>query len=300
MTKISVVVNTLNEEKYLLSCLASVKDFADEIVVVDMESEDDSSKIAKKNGAIVYSHKRLSYVEPARNFAIKKAAGDWILLLDPDEELSNSLRRKLLEIVDENSADYVRIPRKNMIFGKWMEYSRWWPDYNIRFFKKGKVDWSDEIHSIPITLGKGIDLEPKAEYALTHHHYESVEQYIERMNRYTTVQAINKVDSGYAFQWIDIVKRPSNEFLSRYFFGEGYKDGLHGLALALLQSFSELIVYLKIWQLQKFKEPSNLPVSTVIKIMNSNNKDFNYWQADTLLKEVGGLKHRIKRKFRLP
>ena len=298
MAKISVVINTLNEEKYLASCLESVKDFADEIVVVDMESEDKSIKIAKKFAAHVYTHKRLSYVEPARNFAIKKATGDWILLLDPDEEVQPELITKLRKIVEDNSADYVRIPRKNIIFGKWIEHTGWWPDYNIRFFKRGRVQWSDEIHSIPITKGKALDLEPKEDSAIIHHHYESVEQYVNRLNRYTSVQAKLQKEKGYKFQWTDLIKKPSNEFFSRYFAGLGYKDGLHGLALSLLQGFSELVIYLKVWQDEKFKE-QNIKVDAVIASVKETESDMHYWQADTLLKEVGGLRHRIRRKLRI-
>jgi (heptosyl)LPS beta-1,4-glucosyltransferase len=298
MNKISVVMNTLNDKKYLTTCLESVKDFADEIVVVDMESEDETVTIAKKFGAKVYSHKRLSYVEPARNFALKKATGDWILLLDPDEELQENLAKELKRIVESDSVNFARIPRKNIIFGKWMEHSRWWPDYNVRFFKKGMVDWGNEIHSIPITKGKGIDIEPNESLALLHHHYETIEQYITRLNRYTTVQAQNKFDSDYKLSWTDIISKPSNEFLSRYFAGDGYKDGIHGLALSLLQSFSELITYLKIWQLNKFKE-YKIQLNEVVTELKKAEKDMHYWQADTLLKTEGGLKHRIKRKFRL-
>lgn len=299
MAKISVVINTFNEEKHLQKCLASVKDFVDEIVVVDMHSEDKSREIAEKFGAKIYDFKHLSYVEPARNFAIHKATGDYILLLDPDEVVPKSLVDRLREIADNEEAQYVRIPRKNIVFGKWMEHSRWWPDYLIRFFKKGKVVWGDEIHSIPITTGKGIDLEAVESLALEHHNYESVEDYLVRLNRYTTVQAKRKYDDGYTFHWHDLIRKPMNEFLSRYFAGEGYKDGIHGLALASLQGFSELILYIKIWQLSGFKE-KKLAVSNVISVMKDAESDSNYWRADALLKEVGGLKHRIKRKFKLP
>jgi len=298
MSKISVVINTRNEEKHLAKCLESVKGFADEIVVVDMHSIDKSVEIAQKYGAKVYDYKPLDYVEPARNFGLQKATSEYILLLDPDEVVPKTLQKRLLEIVETNEADYVRIPRKNMVFGKWIEHSRWWPDYLIRFFKKGKVVWDDEIHSIPVTSGKGIDLPAKEEFAIEHHNYESIEEYIVRMNRYTTVQAKGKIDDGYKFQWHDLITKPSNEFLSRYFQGEGYKDGLHGLLLASLQSSSELVLYAKIWQLSGFKE-KKLDVTEVIQTMKQAESDMHYWEADTLLKEVGGLKHRIKRKFRL-
>ncbi len=297
MAKISVVVNTLNEEKHLAVCLSSVKDFADEIIVADMKSEDKTREIAEKYETKVFEFKRMGYVEPARNFAISKATGDWILILDADEQIPSTLAKRLQSLVEDDSADYVRLARKNILFNKWMQHSRWWPDYNIRFFKKGKVVWDDEIHSIPITSGRGIDLEAKEEFALVHNNYQTIEQYVDRLNRYTSIQAKSKVDKDYKFHWHDLITKPSNEFLSRYFQGEGYKDGLHGLAVSSLQAFSELVVYAKIWQLSGFKE-KKLHVSEIVETLKQTESDLHYWEADTLLKEVGGLKHRIKRKLK--
>lgn len=296
MTKISVVINTRNEEQNLPRVLESVKNFADEIVVVDMESTDKTVEIAKKVGAYVYSHKPTGYVEPARNYAIKKAKGDWILILDADEEITGDLAKKLKEIVfDKTFADYYRLPRKNIIFGKWIKHACWWPDYNIRFFKKGKVVWSEIIHSVPETYGKGIDFPVEETYAIVHHNYNSLEQYITRMNLYTTQQA--KLIGG-PFSWTDLIKKPVGEFLSRYFRGEGYKDGLHGLALSGLQAFSELVLYLKVWQNNKFKE-ENLNIKDVVSTMKESGSELHYWQADALLKEKGGLLQRVKRKFKV-
>jgi len=247
MSKISVVINTLNEEENLPRAMKSVKSFADEIVVVDMESIDKTRGIAKKHGAKVFSHKRMGYVEPARNFAISKSTGDWIFILDADEEIPSSLASKLKKLIKDSKVDYYGIPRKNLIFGKWMKHSRWWPDYNIRFFKKGAVTWENEIHSIPITMGTGDDLFAKEKYAIIHHHYQSIEQFVERMNTYTSVQAKEKKNDGYKFDWKDLIGKPVSEFNSRYFAGFGYKDGVHGLGVAGLQAFSELVLYLKLW-----------------------------------------------------
>lgn len=295
--KISAVITAIaGEEKYLDSCLASIKDLVDEIVIVDMSDSKTISEVANKFKAKVYKHDFVNYVEPVRNFGISKASGEWILILDPDEEAGSSLKSKLRQIIEDQNSDYVRIPRNNIVFGKALRHSRWWPDYNIRFFKKGKVSWENVIHSIPITEGIGIDLEARGEFAILHHHYDSIEQFVERMNRYTSIQADlkSKDDIG----WKDFISKPSAEFLSRYFAGEGYRDGIHGLALSLLQAFSELIVYLKVWQMKGFKE-ENLPANLVVRTIQENHKEFNYWENDTLLKLNGGIVPRVRRKLRI-
>lgn len=300
MAKISAVINTRNEEKNLPRAIASVKNFADEIVVVDMESTDKTVEVAKKYQARIFEHKYVGYVEPARNFAIKKASGDWILIIDADEELNPDLAAKLRKITEsKKSKDFYRVARRNIVFGRWLKHSRWWPDYNIRFFKKGAVSWSEVIHSVPETRGKGFDLAAKESYAITHHHYESIEQFVERLNRYTTEHAKLRKKDGYKFSWKDLIRKPAEEFMSRYFFGQGYKDGVHGLAVSFLQAFSELVLYLKLWQMEKFKE-QQLDLADVISEMRQTEKQMHYWQADALYKESGGLVSRIKRKFMLP
>lgn len=299
MARISVVINTLNEEKNLPKALASVRELADEVVVVDMKSDDKTQDVAKKGGAKVYEHKRMGYVEPARNYAIGKATGDWILILDADEELTSKLTEKLKGITKKPEADYYRLPRKNIIFGKWIKHSRWWPDYNIRFFKKGYVSWSEIIHSVPVTRGKGLDLPAEEDIAIIHYHYTSIEQYVERLNRYTSEHVKLKIKDGYKFEWPDLIKKPTGEFLSRYFQGEGYKDGIHGLALAGLQAFSELVLYLKVWQAQKFRKHKH-ELGELVEVMKDAESDVHYWQADALLKQGGGLIQRIKRRFKLP
>jgi len=298
VTKISVVITAISgEEKYLPLCLASIKNFADEVVIVDMSHEKLISEIGKKFKAKIISHEFVNYVEPVRNFGISKANGEWILILDPDEEIASTLARRMKEITQEGTIDYVRVPRKNIVFGKALRHSRWWPDYNIRFFKKGSVVWDEVIHSVPMTEGNGIDLEAKDGFAIMHHHYESIEQFIERMNRYTTVQAKLK-SKDYQFKWSDLITKPSAEFLSRFFAGEGYRDGIHGLTLSALQAVSELVLYLKIWGLQGFKD-ENLDMNDVISEFNKTKKEFNYWENDIKVRDGGGIIPRIKRKLRM-
>jgi (heptosyl)LPS beta-1,4-glucosyltransferase len=298
MGKISVVINTLNEEENLPRALASVDSFAYEVVVVDMHSEDKTVQIAKKAGARVFTHKREGYVEPARNFAISKAKGDWIFLLDADEEVPKSLVKELSRLSNED-ADYYAVPRKNIIFGKWIKHSNWWPDYNVRFFKKGAVEWDNAIHSVPLTSGKGADVEVKEELAIVHHHYTSVTQYLLRHERYSSVMAKEKRKKKEKFIWRHLISKPTGEFLSRYFAGQGYKDGVHGLVLAGLQGFVEFLTYVKLWELSKFPE-RELTASEVAKELKGAQKEINYWIADTKYKEEGGISNQIKRKFRLP
>lgn len=298
MAGLSVVINAQDVAEDLPQAIASVKKIADEIVVVDQDSTDNTPEIAKKLGAKVYKHEKVTHVEKARNFAISKASNEWVLILDPDEEIPPKLAGEILKIIKDPKADYYRIPRKNIIFAKWIKNSRWWPDYNIRLFKKGFVSWNEIIHAVPMTQGVGQDLDANEELAIVHHNYATVDEYIVRMNRYTSLQAEARLTEGYKFDWRDILTKPSNEFLSRYFFGEGYRDGLHGLALSLLQAVSEFLVFLKVWQLEKFAQ-KEVNLSDLVKVMRDQEKDLHFWQNDTLYKQSGNLSARIKRKFRL-
>ena len=275
--RISAVVNTINESENIFDCLKSLS-FCDEIVVVDMDSMDNTKEIAKQFTDRIYDHKAIGYVEPARNFAIKKALGEWILIVDADERVPRTLAAKLIEIADQNEIDFVRISRKNLLFGHWLQHSRWWPDYNVRFFKKGSVEWQDEIHSVPITYGTGVNLEAETGLALEHHHYRTIDEYFLRALRYSNQQSKELINSGYKFDPADLIKKPTGEFLSRFFAGEGYRDGLHGLIVALLQFFSILLIYLKVWQAEGSK-PVNERVFTPIWQTGfmEKFKEFRYW-----------------------
>lgn len=293
MAKISVVINTYNEEKNIERCLKSVADFGDEIIVVDMHSADQTVEIAKKYGAKVYFYEYACYVEPARNFALSKATGDFILLIDADEGIPDPLKIKLKEVAKEGKTDFVEIPRKNIIFNKWIKHSRWWPDFLVRFFRKGKVKFSDKIHIPPVTEGEKLKLEEKEDYALVHHNFQTISQFVERLNRYSDIQSEEIDEQGYQFKIEDLIIKPGNEFFSRYFQGEGYKDEIRGFALSVLQGFSEFIVYLKVWEKQGFKD---FRISQLNKTMQKTSRDLFYWQGKTTsnLKEKFLLKIKSK------
>lgn len=275
-SQISVVINTLNAENNIESAIRSI-DWADEIVICDMYSEDKTVEIAKKLGAKVFFHKKVEFVEPARNFAISKAVNNWILIIDPDEQIPEGLGKRLQEIADTmEQINFVKIPRKNIIFGKWMKTSMWWPDLNVRFFRKGAVSWTDKIHRPPAVSGEGLDLTPDEKWAIVHNHYNSVSQFLERMMRYTKVQAEELIKDGYKFNWQDLIKKPLSEFLGRFFVNRGFEDGLHGLALSLLQSFSFVIVYLRVWEMEGFKSQA-VTLPELRQVTKESGTEIEYW-----------------------
>lgn len=273
---VTVIIHTLNEEKNILRAIKSAQ-WANEILICDMHSEDKTVEIARKEGARIIYHEKTGFVEPARNFAISKATNKWIFILDADEEVPDTLVRKIAEITNsEDKADYVNIPRKNIIFGEWLQASGWWPDYNIRLFQKGKVTWSNKIHSKPETIGKAFDVPAQEELAIIHYHYNNISQYLVRLNQYTDVQAQELNEDKIVFSWKDVIHKPLSEFLSRYFVNYGYKDGFYGLALCLLQAFSFLVVYLKLWEIQKHNVQEIAPQMVYQEIKIAEKQIF-YW-----------------------
>lgn len=251
---ISVVVVNFNEGKKLKGCLKSIEDFADEIVVVDLGSTDDSEEVAKRFKAKFLKHDFVPYVELVRNFAVSQALGNWILVLDPDEAVSDSLKNRLKQVTSLTDYVAVNIPRKNIFFGKWIAHTNWWPDKHVRFFKKGKVSWSNKIHLYPEVDGNVLELESKEELAVIHYGYDNVRQFIERQNRYSNIEAKNRFDLGERFSWALFLWWPKREFLVRFIRHMGFLDGFHGLSLTFLMMIYKLIVAVKLWELERAKK----------------------------------------------
>lgn len=273
---ISAVINVRNEAENLNKCLRSLKDFADEIIVVDMKSTDNSVQIAQKYGAKLYSYKPMKYVEPARNFALSKATGRWIILLDPDEYLGKALKNELLKISQRSDIDFVHIPRKNYILGKWFRHSNWWPDYVIRFFRRGHVDWQKEIHSQPITKGNGLNLLDSEKLAIRHNNYTTLSQFVHRALRYSSVQAEELHKNDYKLKTSDFILRPIQEFNSRFFSAQGYKDGLHGLVFSVLQAFAIALIYIRLWEIEGASEKI-LSKDSFVSASQEATYEYSYW-----------------------
>lgn len=284
---ISAVINVRNEAENLEKCLKSISKLVDEIIVVDMQSTDGSDLVAKKYNANVYPYKPLKYVEPARNYGISKANGKWILLLDPDETLPLTLKRELLRITTRTDVDFVKIPRKNLIFGKWLRHSSWWPDYLIRFFRSGQVTWKKEIHSQPETRGEGLTLLDSEKMAIRHNNYPTVSQFVIRAIRYSGVQADELNEQGYKLKTSDFLLKPVQEFNSRFFASEGFKDGIHGLIFSLLQAFAIGLIYIRLWEKQGASDKV-LSKESFVSASQQSVFEYGYWFSKYFREEYSG------------
>lgn len=246
--KISAVINTYNEEKNIKECITSLS-WADEIIIVDMHSTDKTATIARKQGAIVYVHEKKDYVEPARNFALKKATNDWVFVLDADERVPKTLVNKIKTVIENNKITHVLIPRKNIILGKWIKHCAEWPNHQTRLFKKSLTVWTDLIHSQPIVSGKEYRLPANEQFAILHFYYSRIDEFLSTINIYSTEHANRLQKEGVTTTSIfNIIKTPIFIFLHRYIRAKGFKDGEIGFIHSVLMSFYYFLVYAKLWQ----------------------------------------------------
>jgi glycosyltransferase involved in cell wall biosynthesis len=250
ITFISAIVHTLNEEKMIAACLDSLF-WVDEIIVIDMHSDDKTVDLARKYTNKIFYHERVGYVEPARNFGISKATGDYILILDADERISPGLVGKLKNIAYSDKYDVVSIPRKNIIFGRWVRHTGWWPDSQQRFFKKGHIKWKNTIHSLPEASGRIFYMETVPENAIIHFNYANELAFIRRMKKYTDIEARNMHESNIRFNWKSMFISSKNEFISRYFKCKGFRDGRVGLELSILMGIYRIMSYLKLRDIER-------------------------------------------------
>jgi glycosyltransferase involved in cell wall biosynthesis len=280
---LSVVIITFNEEANLGRTLASVKplvaDGKGEIIVVDSGSTDRTVEIAKSFGAKVFVEEWKGFAAQ-KNSAIDKATGDWILSLDADEEIDPQLQRavhELLEALDGLSAlgkqagdhslseatsevgaiphaDFagLSIPRKNEFLGRWIRHGGFWPDPKLRLFRRGRGKFeSRAVHEDVQVDGTTRQIQSGA---LLHHSYPTLSDYIEHMNRYSSLGAemvVAKDDGKVRFSAINIVLRPLATFLYNYFLRLGFLDGREGLLLHLYHAVYVSWKYAKAWELSR-------------------------------------------------
>ncbi|MCX6793697.1 MAG: glycosyltransferase family 2 protein [Candidatus Gottesmanbacteria bacterium] len=294
---ISVVVSAYNEEATLNRCLSSVS-FADEIIIVDNSSLDKTAQIAGKFTKNVFKQPNLLMLNINKNYGFSKAKSDWILNLDADEEVPADLAREIQSAVAGNPKENgFWIKRKNIIFGKWINHGLWWPDKQIRLFRRVKGKFACvHIHEYIAVEGQVGQL--SAPYL--HYNYETVHQYLTKIDRASTSEALSLGDMHYQLAWYDAIRFPLSDFLKIYFAQSGYKDGLHGLVLALFQAFYSFTVFAKFWEMQKFSQRDLAPVA-VTRELERAGKETKYWMLTTQIAETNNIFNKIlwkiKRKF---
>jgi (heptosyl)LPS beta-1,4-glucosyltransferase len=290
---ISVVVSAYNEEKTLGRCLSSIL-FADEIIVVDNSSLDKTAEIAKKHKARLYRQPNQLMLNINKNFGFTKATSDWILNLDADEEIPKDLAVEIQKTIEANPPEFgFWIKRKNYSFGKWIAHGLWWPDKQLRLFRREKGKFPCvHIHEYIEVEGKTGELhEP-----YIHYNYESVHQYLGKIDRASTSEALSLKKMDYQLAWHDAFRFPLSDFLKIYFAQQGYKDGLHGIVLALFQAFYSFCVFAKFWEMQGFGERDIAP-SAITDELAKRAKEARYWGLTMTIAETKNIFTQIKGKI---
>jgi glycosyltransferase involved in cell wall biosynthesis len=249
---LSVAIITYNEETNIRRTLESVK-WAGEIVVVDSGSTDKTVAICREYTDKVIHQDWLGYARQ-KNLAIDQTSGDWILSLDADEPIEPALADEIRDIVlRPASFDGYRIPRKTFFLGKLVRYGGWYPDYNLRLFRKGKGRFEErlvhEALKVQGTVGS-------TRNSLLHYAYSDLASYMSSINKYSTLAVTMMAENGiddFKAGWINILFRPTLTFVLKYFFRLGFLDGKHGLVLNLFHSYYVFAKYAKAWEYKKKK-----------------------------------------------
>ena len=242
--RVSAVVITLDEEARLRGCLDSVA-WADEIVVVDAESTDKTVQIAREFTDRVVVRAWPGFAAQ-KNFALDQATGDWLLSIDADEEVSFELKTEILALLaGAPAADGYRIPRRNMMWGRWIRHGGLYPDWQLRLFRRGRGRFGERTVHESVTVEGSVD---RLRGHLVHQSYRDVTDFVTRSDRYATLAAEEAVRRGARIGARDLLLRPLGRFVSMYLLQRGFLDGRRGLLLAGLYAYYVFIRSAKIWE----------------------------------------------------
>lgn len=256
MPQISVVIITFNEEKNIERCLLSVKDVADDIVVVDSFSTDRTEEICEKHGARFIKHVFEGHIEQ-KNWAITQAKYPHVLSLDADEALSKELIHSILEVKSDWKYDGYYFNRLNNYCGKWIKHTIWYPDRKMRLLDSRKGSW------------KGVNPHDKYEMKvrtsvkhlkgnLLHYSFNSISEHINQVNKFSDIAAMAYYERGYKANFLKIIINPIWMFFRSYFFRLGFLDGHYGLKVSVTAAYGTYLKYLKLREitLKKISELS--------------------------------------------
>lgn len=266
-SEITVVINTYNEENNIVECIKSAKLLTDDIILIDTGSTDGTVSIARKMRVTTYDFPRSFYVEPSRKFAIDKAQGEWIFILDADERVTEELAREIHGTLDSQRdpakrddttslklrgagiITYYKIPRKNIFGGKkWLRYGGWYPDHQIRLIKKDAfIDWPKQIHSTPKIVGEMGYLK---EHFL-HLFHPNLTNMVSKTAIFEEIESELLFKAGKTCRTRTFFRKFLGELYRRMFKKLGFLDGTIGIIEAIYQAYSKTITYLFLYEKNK-------------------------------------------------
>jgi glycosyltransferase involved in cell wall biosynthesis len=248
---VTLMVGTRNAGARLRDCMGSCAAWVSEILVVDMESDDETRAIAGEFGAAVVDVPAAGFVEAGRQAGIERASQPWILVLDADERAGPRTRELVAGYVARGELAGVELIFKNHLFGRWIRHSGYWPETHLRLFRAGAVEWPPAVHAQPRVEGLVERAPADPDTAIEHFNYDSVFEWVDRNNRYTDIEAAQLFATGERTSLRRLLQRPAKSFFVRYVLWKGFRDGPQGLAIAVLMAVYTALLELKLGELER-------------------------------------------------
>ncbi len=250
--EISIIIHTHNESRHIEACIKSAQLLTKSIVVIDMDSTDDTVSIAEKESVIIRRFSFSHYVEPAREFGISQAQTEWVFLLDADERMTEKLAREINNIIskpttnNEQLITHYRVPRKNMFGGrKWLKHGGWWPDLQLRLFKKeALIKWPKQIHSTPQFHG----LCGQLDHPFEHHFHGNLEEMVYKTLVFEDIESDLLYDAKKSVNTRTFFRKFLGELNRRLILKRGFLDGPIGILEGIYQAYSKTITYLFLYE----------------------------------------------------
>lgn len=244
--KISALVLTFNEEEMIADCLSGLS-FADEIIVLDQNSQDRTCEIARKYTDKIFLTSDYDFSKN-RNLLAGFSRGEWLFYLDADEMIDDKLIKEVKKVIEDSKFSAYYFPRKNMILGRFLKHAGFWPDYVPRLFKKNKlISWYGRVHESPKIKGDfGYIKSP-----IVHLTARSLGQMLAKTIKWAKIEAELFYKAGYPQVTIlRIIKSMVFEFLSRYVLKRGFLDGQIGFIQSVYQALHQAVILTYIWEMQ--------------------------------------------------
>ncbi|MEO8764186.1 MAG: glycosyltransferase family 2 protein [Ginsengibacter sp.] len=266
MNLLSVLIITLNEEKNIARCIDSVKRVADEVILLDCYSDDNTVSIARKKGAVIYQQKFEGYIEQ-KNCVLQLASYDFVLSLDADEAIDETLERSILKEKENFTYSAYRMNRCNNYCGRFIRHGLWYPDKKIRLFDKRLAKWGGLNPHDKIQLANNCTVKHLPGDIL-HFSHSSIEEHIQQNNKLSSIAAHSLYKIGKRGHWTKLVINPGWAFFKGYFLRLGFLDGFYGFMIAINTSHQTFLKYIKLYYLQRAenKKPVSAVTSTIKRI----------------------------------